>query len=305
MTRGLRFPSKKKDHNLYASLGILQLDFDLLILSLLVFFSNGFDSPIRVLFVFYIVIATFLNHHKKAIRNTVTAIILITVIYFSSTNLQISSEKLTTLMGFNIILIFAFFISAYLSRKLRENEEKIHVLLQKTRELSVTDGLTSLYNQTHFFLLLKLQLEKSRRYHTSFSLVIFDVDHFKNYNDNNGHLKGSEALSRVGELMRTVFRSSDVMAKYGGDEFVVILPNSDKVGTFLAADRMREVVEEEPFDGRENQPEGKVTLSLGISSFPEHGETIEELLDSADKALYEAKKSGRNKSIIYSPETDE
>jgi GGDEF domain-containing protein len=107
---------------------------------------------------------------------------------------------------------------------------------------------------------------------------MFDVDHFKNYNDNNGHLKGSEALRQVGDIMRRCFRSSDVLAKY---------------------------VEEEPFEGRQQQPLGKVTLSLGISSYPEHGTTVEELLDHADKALYYAKKDGRNRTVLYSEDLEE
>jgi diguanylate cyclase (GGDEF)-like protein len=209
------------------------------------------------------------------------------------------------MVAFNVILLFTYFISAYLSKNLRENEEKIRDLLQKTQEMSVTDGLTNLYNQTHFFLLLRLQLKKSQRYHTCFSIIMFDVDHFKNYNDNNGHLKGSEVLRQIGDIMRRCFRSSDALAKYGGDEFVIILPESDKVGALLAADRLREVVEEEPFEGRQQQPLGKITLSLGISSYPEHGSTLEELLDRADKALYSAKKAGRNRTVLYSEDLEE
>jgi diguanylate cyclase (GGDEF)-like protein len=260
---------------------------------------------VLVLFIFYIMVATFLIHHNKAIKNTITAIVLVVVIYFTNEGLIFSSKKLTNMIAFNVILLFTYFISAYLSKNLRENENKIQDLLQKTQEMSVTDGLTNLYNQTHFFLLFRLQLKKAQRYHTSFSIIMFDVDHFKNYNDNNGHLKGSEALRQVGDIMRRCFRTSDVLAKYGGDEFVIILSDSDRVGAFLAADRLREVVEEEPFDGGQQQPLGKLTLSLGISTYPEHGSTVEELLDSADKALYCAKKAGRNKTIIYSEDLDE
>jgi diguanylate cyclase (GGDEF)-like protein len=309
LKRALKYPSEKYDFEIYASLAALQLDFDLVILFLLAFFSTGFDSPVMLLFVFYVMVATFLTDRKKAFRNTVTAIILVVVIFFASAGdndgLIVSVERLTTLIGFTIILLFAFFISAYLSQNLKEKEEKLQDLLQKTRELSVTDGLTNLYNQTHFFLLLKLQLEKSRRYRTAFSLILFDVDHFKNYNDKNGHLKGSETLRRIAGLMRKVFRSSDVLAKYGGDEFVVILPHSDKVGAFLAADRLREVIEAEPFEGAALQPLGKVTLSLGITSYPEHGQKVEDLLDRADKALYFAKNTGRNKTVIYNKNLEE
>lgn len=301
LKRVMKFPSDKHDFKVYTSMAALQMDFDVVILFLLAFFSGGFDSPVMILFIFYIMIATFLIDHRKAFRSTITAIILVVVIFFSGSaeGLIVSSERLTTLIAFNIILLFAFFISAYLSRNLKESEKKIQDLLQKTSKMSVTDGLTNLYNQTHFFLLLKLQLEKSRRYHTPFSLILFDVDDFKKYNDNNGHLKGSAALRRIAELMKLAFRSSDMLAKYGGDEFVIILPNSDKIGAFLAADRLRDVVEKESFVGGHLQPLGKVTLSLGVASYPEHGQTVEELLDRADKALYSAKEAGRNKAAIY------
>jgi diguanylate cyclase (GGDEF)-like protein len=301
LKRSLKFPSER-DYELFASMAALQMDFDLVVLTLLAFFSGGFDSPVIVLYIFYIMVATFLIPNVKAVRNTVTAIILVVVLFFSVEGVEVSMVRLTTLIGFTFMLIFTFSICSYLSRNLKSNEEKLERLLRKTGELSVTDGLTNLYNQTHFFLLLRLQMEKSRRYEKPFSIVIFDMDNFKTYNDNNGHLKGSDALKRVGELMRSVFRSSDVMAKYGGDEFVVLLPNSEKIGAFLASDRLREVVEEEPFPGREAMPRGRLTLSLGIAAYPEHGDTIESLLDRADKALYAAKKTGRNKVIIYNDE---
>jgi len=305
LKRGVILPRQTHDRELYSLLSTLQLDFDLVILSLLVFFSGGFNSPVVVMYIFYIMVATFLIQHKKAFRNTMTAIVLVVVIFFSTEGFTVSFKELTTMVAFNIILFFTFCISAYLSRNLQENEQRIHELLKKTRELSVTDGLTGLYNQSHFFLLFKLQLEKSKRYETAFSVIIFDVDHFKQYNDHNGHLRGSETLRRIGGLMGEVFRSSDILAKYGGDEFVILLPNSDKIGAFLAADRLREVVEAENFQGESHQPLGKLTLSLGIASFPEHGRTVEDILDRADKALYVAKKTGRNKTLIYNEDLEE
>ena len=305
LKRGIKYPREKTDFALYTSMASQQLDFDLVVLSLLVFFSKGFNSPLLVLFIFYIMVATFLIHHQKAFKNTITAMVLVLVIAFSDEGLIYSSEKLATMVAFNVILLFTYFISAYLSRNLRENEKKLRDLLQKSQEMSVTDGLTNLYNQAYFFLLFRLELEKSRRYHTPFSIIIFDVDRFKSYNDNMGHLKGSEVLQRIGEMMKEAFRASDLLAKYGGDEFVVILPNSDKVGTFLAADRLREMVENEPFEGRHLQPGGKVTLSLGIATYPEHGDTVEKILGNADKALYSAKKGGRNRTVIYSENLEE
>jgi diguanylate cyclase (GGDEF)-like protein len=302
LRRNLRLSFNAVSHDSLSSLASLQLDFDLVILSLLAYFSGGFESPVLVLFIFYIMVATFLIHHKKAVQKTYTAMILVVVIFFSTAGLAVSSKNITTMIGFNVILLFAHFISAYLSRNLKENEKKLQELLHKFRKESVTDGLTGLYNQSHFFLLLNLQMERSKRYGTPFSLIIFDVDNFKNYNDTNGHIAGSSALKRVGDLMKEAFRTGDMLAKYGGDEFVVILPNSDKIGAFLGAERIREMVESEHFEGGEHQPKGKVTLSLGISAYPEHGADTREILDRADKALYSAKEGGRNKTVIYSEE---
>jgi len=304
LKRGLKYPKEKTDFALYSSMASLQLDFDLVILSLLVFFSKGFDSPVLVLFIFYIMVATFLIHHKKAFKNTITAMILVAVISLTNEGLFFSSEKLTAMAAFNVILLFTYLISAYLSRNMRENDIKLQNLLKKSQEMSVTDGLTNLYNQAYFFLLLRLQLEKSKLYGSSFSLIIFDIDYFKNYNDTNGHIKGSKMLQIIGDLMRETFRTYDLLARYGGDEFVVILPDSDKVGTFLAGDRLREMVEKEPFEGREQQPDGKITLSLGIANYPEHGDTIEKILGNADKALYYAKKNGRNRTVIYNEDME-
>jgi diguanylate cyclase (GGDEF)-like protein len=304
LRRNLRLSPEIISHDSLSSLASLQMDFDLVILSLLVYFSGGFESPVIVLFIFYIMIATFLIHHKKAVQKTYTAMILVVVIFFSTQELAVSSKSVTTMIGFNVILLFAYFMGAYLSRNLKENELKLQELLHKFRKEAVTDGLTGLYNQSHFFLLLNLQMERARRYNMPFALIIFDVDNFKNYNDTNGHIAGSAALSRVGELMKETFRGGDMPAKYGGDEFVVILPNSDKIGAFLGAERIREAVENERFPGGEHQPLGKVTLSLGIAAYPEHGSDTKEILDRADKALYTAKEGGRNKTIIYSEELD-
>jgi diguanylate cyclase (GGDEF)-like protein len=299
LKKNKKLPEKDQNYDTYSSLASIQLDLDLVILSLLIFYSGGFESPVTVLFIFYVMVSTFLIYHKKAFKNTLIAVVLLVTIFFANKGLVISSKKLTEMVGFTIILFFAFFISGYLSKYLRKNEKSLHEFLKKTSELSVTDGLTELYNQAHFFLLFNLQLEKAKRYDQIFSLVMFDVDHFKNYNDTNGHIQGSEVLKTIGVRMREVFRASDVLGRYGGDEFIVLLSRSDSVGAYLAADRLREVVEKEAFTGRENQPLGKITLSMGVASYPDHGATIDELLDNADRALYTAKRTGRNRAIIY------
>jgi len=278
----------------------LQLDFDLIVLSLFVFFSGGLASPAVALFIFHVLVSTFLIETRKALRNVLMAILLMTVIFLvQHRNLVITSVDWATLATLAVLLIFAFTISGYLARNLRRNETVMQDLFKKTHELSITDGLTGLFNQTHFLQLLDVETKKSERYHLVYSLIMFDVDDFKNYNDSNGHIHGSLTLQQIGAMMKRIFRSSDVLAKYGGDEFIILLPQTDKVGAYLAAERLRESVEKEYFAGQESQPGGNLTISLGIASYPEHGLYGGEVLDRADRAMYVIKDGGKNGTAIF------
>jgi diguanylate cyclase (GGDEF)-like protein len=278
----------------------LQLDVDLVVFALTVFFSGGLASPLIAMFIVYITISTFLVDYHKAFRITLAAMLLLLAV----TVLQegggfFASERLMSLLAYYFTFVFTYFVSGYLSQNLRRNEELLQELLRQSRELSITDGLTGLYNQMHFFELLARETKNSQRHDLSFTLIIFDVDHFKNFNDHNGHLRGSETLKQIGDIMKGKFRATDLLAKYGGDEFVVILPQTDKVGAYLAAERLREGIEKRAFPGAETQPLGRITISIGLASYPEHGRSDDEILNRADKALYFAKESGRNRTIIY------
>ncbi|TFG80305.1 MAG: GGDEF domain-containing protein [Chrysiogenales bacterium] len=293
------------DYNKLLRLVSLQLDFDLVALALTVFFSGALNSPIIAMFIVYIMISTFLIDYHKAFRNTLKAIFLLLAIGLLQNSQDFfSSQQIMSMLAFDFMFIFAYFVSGYLSKNLRQNEELLKNLLQQTRELSISDGLTGLYNQMHFFKLMDLENKKSQRHNLSYSLIIFDVDHFKNFNDSNGHLRGSQTLKAIGAITKNKFRSTDLLAKYGGDEFVIILPQTDKVGAYLAAERLRESVERQTFPGAETQPHKKITISIGLATYPEHGLTAEEILNHADKSLYFAKESGRNRTIMYNDNID-
>jgi diguanylate cyclase (GGDEF)-like protein len=288
------------DYDELVRLASRQLAFDLLVMALTVFFSGGLASPIIALMIVYIMISTFLVDTRKALRNTLASIVLLLAIaLLQDGGGFFSGSQVTGLLAYYFMFIFAYFIAGYLSQNLHRNEDLLQEVLRQTRELSVTDGLTGLYNQMHFFELLDREARESQRHGMNFSLIIFDVDHFKNFNDSNGHLRGSETLKNIAALMKNKFRSTDLLAKYGGDEFVIILPQTDKVGAYLAAERLREGVEKQAFPGAETQPLKKITVSIGLASYPEHGLSDEEILNHADKALYFAKESGRNRSVIY------
>lgn len=177
-----------------------------------------------------------------------------------------------------------------LTKKTEELQKSNNVL----KELAIRDGLTGLFNHRYFQEDLAYELLRADRYKRNFSLIFLDVDYFKNYNDTHGHTQGDKLLRTLGQILKNNFRKSDLIARYGGDEFVISLPETGKTETRIVAEKICKIVSDYPFPGRKTQPQKKVTLSIGIASFPEDGTDGSSLLHCADQALYQAKKSGRN-----------
>ena len=160
------------------------------------------------------------------------------------------------------------------------------------------DGLTSLHNKRYFMNKLAEELHRAGNDQGSVSLFIFDIDHFKQYNDTNGHVAGDEALKIAGRLLKENVREDDLPARYGGEEFIVMLPGADKSGAMAVAEKIRSVIENHPFPNEHLQ---KVTISGGVSTFPYDAGDSSNLIRCADQALYEGKRSGRNKIFAYTP----
>ena len=159
------------------------------------------------------------------------------------------------------------------------------------------DVLTGVFNKRYLERRIGDEIHRAEQEHTPLSLFILDIDHFKNYNDTNGHVEGDQVLKTVGEILRRSIREGDVAARYGGEEFVVIYPGAPKEVALRLADKLRWAVEAYPFRHGEKQPLGRVTLSGGVANFPDDARSAVELMRSADQALYEAKSSGRNRII--------
>ncbi len=165
----------------------------------------------------------------------------------------------------------------------------------KLKELATTDGLTGLYNHSHFKEELKRELQRANRYDHHLSLIMTDIDYFKNYNDTHGHPGGDEVLKVFSELFSKDIRETDIAARYGGEEFIIILPETDAASASVIAERIRRDIEEHPFPQQETQPGGNLTASFGVSTFPEDGSTQASLLATVDKRLYRAKAEGKNR----------
>jgi diguanylate cyclase (GGDEF)-like protein len=164
---------------------------------------------------------------------------------------------------------------------------------ERIRELTLRDEHTGLFNSRHLWRQLEMEVARTARTGRPFSLVFVDLDHFKQVNDRFGHQAGSGVLKEVGNLIRHKIRTIDVPVRYGGDEFVILLPETDKVHARKVADRIRVAMGEASFL-RESGLEVKITASFGLSTCPEDGDTPEKIVQGADAAMYRVKESTRN-----------
>lgn len=156
------------------------------------------------------------------------------------------------------------------------------------------DGLTGLYNHRYFQERLRHEIIRSLRYHHEFSLLFVDLDHFKQFNDSHGHLKGDIMLREIAHGLQNACRQSDVVARYGGDEFAVILPETNNEQALILAERLNDFLLRPSGKSSPLGPNDELTVSIGLSTFPANGETATALIGAADKALYRAKRSGRD-----------
>lgn len=163
----------------------------------------------------------------------------------------------------------------------------------KIKELVITDDLTGLYNSRYFFEQVEYEVERAKRYPSTVSLVFFDLDRFKDVNDTYGHLVGSRLLSEVGAIVRNTIRKTDKAARYGGDEYVIILPQTEKAGARILAFKLQEALEKQEFLSNTGE-RLTVTGSFGVASFPDDALSSSELINVADEAMYHVKASGRN-----------
>jgi diguanylate cyclase (GGDEF)-like protein len=175
-----------------------------------------------------------------------------------------------------------------------------HALFSQTQQNANSDGLTQLYNKRFFMDKLAHVVLEAEKNHHPFSVFIFDLDHFKHYNDTQGHQAGDDVLKITGKILQEQVRPDDIPARYGGEEFIVILAHSPKDGAMIAAERVRDRMASYPFANRERQPMKIISLSGGVATYPDDGRTSVDLIKAADEALYRAKKDGRNR--IYRAE---
>lgn len=185
---------------------------------------------------------------------------------------------------FGIIVFIAAFIVKYIIKS-RDFDQQY--------KLATTDGLTDLYNHRYFQEQMKMQVEQSKRYGNEFSLIILDIDYFKKFNDTFGHQAGDAVLRQVAQLLKSNVRATDIVCRYGGEEISIILPNTNREVAFSTADKICKRIAEKKFKLVNNQ-ESNVTVSIGVAAYPQDGDSASQIIEVADKRLYQAKNNGRN-----------
>ena len=165
------------------------------------------------------------------------------------------------------------------------------------RELSLRDELTGLYNRRFLMERAEAELNNAERRGFCLSLIVLDLDHFKILNDANDHLTGDAALKKVARVLEGMTRGIDIVARYGGEEMVVLLPSTELADGVKVAEKLRTAIEEAQFEGEEALPSGKLTVSVGVAAYPMHGRVLRELFEQADHAMYTAKRLGRNRVV--------
>ena len=182
-------------------------------------------------------------------------------------------------------------------RNLMEELREKNALLER---LSVTDELTGLHNRRHFFEAVKEQMALGLRHGFKMACLLLDIDYFKRINDTYGHVAGDEVLRKLGELLFSCKREGEILARFGGEEFIMCLFNTDSARSRLAAERFRRLVAEHDFSSI--SPGLKITVSIGLALFPQdRAASIDDLIRTADKAMYASKTAGRDRVTVYDP----
>lgn len=295
---------------LYALAGL-----DLLVLAAIIHLTGGVESILVPVYLLYLPpVASVLSRRATYIYASFAWALLGTVFGLQYAGLlphshpQLGVESglyregsyvVTSLIFQACFLYVGAYIAGHIASRLRQRNQELAELYEATQRLAVTDGLTGLYNTRYFYRALEDELARSRRYQHPVSLIMFDLDDFKKYNDRYGHLAGDDLLQELAGLVTDVTRQTDVVARYGGEEFSVILPETVATDAAKLAERLRAAVECHAFRVPHNRTAGRITISVGVAAYPDDASSVKDLVNCADMALLHAK-AHKNRICLFS-----
>lgn len=260
--------------------------------------SGGYESSYKFLFLFIIITTTIQSGMKEGmVVACISSIIILTIDIVSIQGVEINQYFENDLVLAGIFILTAWPLGFYVKI---ENEH-----IKELQRLVNQDGLTGVYNHRFFHDILREKVMSYEKENKPISMIFIDIDYFKHYNDLYGHQKGDAVLKSIGSILKNSVREDDIVARYGGEEFSIILPNTLEKDAIDIAENIRRKIEKAYFEGEENQPNGKITVSMGVSIYPDKAKNDVELIKSADDALYRAKFFNKNRVECYTSILDE
>ncbi len=260
--------------------------------------TGGSNSSFKYISTIIILISSIQYRQKISFGITIA----VSLIILSFNLIQISSTQLVNYMETarhfegDIILVSSLLITSFIL-SLYINIENDYNL--KLKELAVKDGLTGLFKHRSFQDVLDSYIANAQKENKEVSLLFMDIDHFKHYNDINGHQKGDWLLTRLGKILRDTVGDMGVVARYGGEEFAVILYDQTEEAALNLGELIRQNIQQTYFTGQEHQPNKHITLSIGVATYPKVAKSKKQLIELADNALYRAKSFDKNRVERY------
>lgn len=265
---------------------------------LIILISGKNESPNKFLFLFIITTSTI----QSGMRYGLTISIISSVLILLMDLLLLPGVKVNPYFEDDLVLAGIFILIAYtLGCYVKFETEHIKELKYRVNR----DSLTGVYNHRYFHDTLNEKIKIAKEKKKSLSLLYIDIDFFKYYNDLNGHQKGDMVLRTIGHILKEQVNEQGVVARYGGEEFAVILPDIEKKEALLIGEKIRRAVQDTYMQGQENQPNGNITISVGLATYPENAKDDTELIKTADDALYRAKFFSKNRVEVYASVLDE
>lgn len=259
----------------------------------LILISGAYSSPYKIVFLLIIAASTIQFGKKTGICIAVICGGLLLTMDLVLIPRSINNKYFEA----DILLFGVFVLTSWLLGGYAEIEERYQAQII---DMANKDDLTNVYNHRFFQQSMVNEIQRATRLNQPVSLLFLDIDYFKNYNDLYGHMKGDILLKQFADIIAAQVRSGDIVARYGGDEFAIILPNTSEEEGIRIGERIRKEIDSKHFDGEENLPKKHITVSVGVSCFPHIAKTKGDLINSADDALYRAKFFNKNRVEVYS-----